>query len=102
MARPWGRKPEPGPEESPAEHPQHELGKLLAILKKRHLEGRETMLRQLHSVFGIDQPRVLRLLREMQEAGLARVETNLHDPLGSRIALTRTALDACDEVQSQD
>ena len=84
-----------------AEGPR-KLAELVESLKLRQAEGKETTLRQLHAVSQTDQPRALRLLRELQVAGLANIEPDLHDPLASVVALTPEAFGSFDEVLLQD
>lgn len=102
FAMPWDRSPSSRPDGEDTADSSSKLLRLVDLLRKRQGSGKATALRQLHAVSGVDQPRALRLLRQLQNAGLARIEPDLHDPLGSLVVLTPEAFGVLDEVLLRD
>lgn len=102
FAMPWDRNSSSRSGGKDAEDSSSKLVRMVDLLRKRQGNGKATALRQLHAVSGVDQPRALRLLRQLQDAGLARIEANLHDPLGSLVVLTPEAFGVLDEVLLRD
>ena len=57
-------------------------------LYHRERDGQSTSLRQIHLISDIGQPEALRIVADLEEAGLVRVERDIHDALESRVELT--------------
>ena len=102
LAMPWEGNSSSRSSGKDAENSSAKLLRMVDLLRKRQGHGKATALRQLHAVSGVDQPRALRLLRQLQDAGLARIEPDLHDPLGSLVVLTPEAFGVLDEVLLRD
>ncbi|MEL7001068.1 MAG: hypothetical protein AAFP68_22760, partial [Pseudomonadota bacterium] len=64
---------------------------VLSTLYERQLLEKPTRIRQLHQLAGIGQPSALKVVRQLENEGVLRVTSVLHDEFESRIELTKKA-----------
>jgi len=66
--------------------------KIIAMLENLP-EGQDyVVLRTVHSAIDVDQPSVLKAVRNLARRGIVQVDQVLHDPLASRMALATVTL----------
>ncbi|MEE4153963.1 MAG: hypothetical protein V2I27_07370 [Erythrobacter sp.] len=72
---------------------------LIDAVSHRRACGRKTTLRDLHTLLGVPQPVALRVLRRLENEGVARVEPDLADAFASEIHISEAILDGLEEAR---
>jgi len=67
--------------------------KIIGMLKNLPDGQDNVVLRSVHTAIEVDQPLVLNAVRNLDHRGLIQIDTVLHDPLASRVALPGVELE---------
>jgi len=66
--------------------------KIIGLLRNLPDGQDNVVLRNVHTAIDVDQPSVLKAVRNLDHLGLVQIDTVLHDPLASRVALAGVKL----------
>ena len=77
-----------------------DLKTLLVAIHDLQAANEGVSLRDLHRITPFPQPRALRMVRMLEQEGLAEVEWQLHDSLSSSVAITPAAMEDLDFSRS--
>ncbi len=82
-------------------HDQLVTALLIDAVSHRHAIGRKTTLRDLHTLLGVPQPVALRVLRRLENEGVARLKHNLADAFASEIQISEAILDDLENARKK-
>lgn len=72
---------------------------LIDAVSHRKAQGQSTTLRDVHKLLGIGQPVALRLMRRLENEGVARIEPNLSDAFAAEISISSAILDGLEQAR---
>jgi len=74
---------------------------LIDAVAHRRGQGKKTTLRDVHTLLGIGQPVALRLVRRLENEGVACIKPCLLDTLASEIIISSAILDGIDQARQK-